>query len=104
MSDTDDPTKKYPPPEDYLTRNNLEEMLTAVVRNVITQDVLPRLDRIEHQLDHLESETGEIKQRLDQVEKGQKDLIRSFRHYKAETEGRLVEMEDRLETLESPKS
>ena len=87
---SDDPTKKYPPPEDYLTRNNLEEMLTTVVRKVIAQDVLPRLDRIE--------------QRLDQVEKGQKDLIRSFRHYKAETEGRLVEIEDRLETLESPKS
>lgn len=90
MSDTDDPTKKYPPPEDYLTCNNLEELLTAVVRKVIAQDVLPRLDRIEQQ--------------LDQVEKGQKDLIRSFRHYKAETEGRLVEIEDRLETLESPKS
>ena len=101
---SDDPTKKYPPPEDYLTRNNLEEMLTTVVRKVIAQDVLPRLDRIEQRLDHLESEAGELKQRLDQIEKGQKDLIRSFRHYKAENEGRLVEIEDRLETLESPKS
>ncbi len=27
---TDDPTKKYPPSEDYLTRSNLEEILPQI--------------------------------------------------------------------------
>ncbi len=68
------PTQKYPLAEDDLTRNNLEEILTTVARKVIAQDVLPRLDRIEHRLDHLESEVSEIKHRLNQRSQPQTGL------------------------------
>lgn len=76
---SDDPTKKYPPPEDFETRNNLKQMLTEVVKEVLAQEIIPRLDRIES--------------RLEGLERGQKELLRDFRHYKVQTDSRLLDLE-----------
>ncbi len=101
---SDDPTKKYPPPEDYLTRNNLEEMLTNVVRRVIAQDVLPRLDRMETEITEVKDRLGRVETEVHGLKIEVKDLKRDFRNYRNETFREMAELEDRVEHLEKPKT
>ena len=76
---SEDPTQNYPSPENYEARNELKQMLFEVLREVLAQEVTPRLDKIES--------------RLEAVERGQKELLRDFRLFKAQTENRLFDLE-----------
>ncbi|MBI4748987.1 MAG: hypothetical protein HY774_10895 [Acidobacteria bacterium] len=58
---SEDPTKNYPPPESYQTRNDLRQMLAEVVREALVQEVIPRFE-------HLESELADVKGRLERLE------------------------------------
>ena len=59
MSDTEDPTKKYPPAENYRTNMDLKKMLEEIIDEKL-KPVLDRLDRIEQDLKELkvEQKTG----------------------------------------------
>lgn len=94
---SEDPTRKYPSPEDYQTRNNLEELLTRVVREVVTQEVTPQFAQLNQRLDRLEAEFQALRSDF-------KELRKDFRHFWAEAQRDLVELEDRIEVLETPKS
>jgi maltodextrin utilization protein YvdJ len=52
MSDTEDPTKKYPPAESYRTNMDLKKML----EEIIDEKLKPVLDRIERDLTELKTE------------------------------------------------
>lgn len=82
----EDPTRNYPSPENYETRNELKQMLFEVLREVLAQEVTPRFDQIESRLDKIES-------RLEAVERVQKELLRDFRLSKLQTESRLFDLE-----------
>ncbi|MBI4752231.1 MAG: hypothetical protein HY774_27400 [Acidobacteria bacterium] len=97
---SEDPTRNYPSPESYETRNDLKQMLFEVLREVLAQEVIPRFDKIESRLDKIESRLDKIESRLDRiesrleaVERSQKELLRDFRLFKAQTENRLFDLE-----------
>ena len=97
---SDDPAKKYPPPENYLTRNDLEAVLVRVVRDLIVTEINPQFQELNQRVQELNREVAEVKerldkidQRLDRLEKGQRDLVGDFRHFKVETERRLYSLE-----------
>ena len=94
---SEDPTRKYPSPEDYQTRNNLEELLTRVVREVVIQEVTPQFSQLNQRLDRLEAAFQALRSDF-------KELRKDFRHFWAEAQRDLVELEDRIEVLETPKS
>lgn len=94
---SEDPTRNYPSPEDYQTRNNLEELLTRVVREVISQEVTPQFTQLNQRFDRLEAEFQALRSDF-------KELRKDFRHFRAEAQRDLVELEDRIEILETPKS
>ncbi|HMW00941.1 MAG TPA: hypothetical protein PKE58_12450 [Acidobacteriota bacterium] len=94
---SEDPTRKYPSPEDYQTRNNLEELLTRVVREVVIQEVTPQFAQLNQRLDRLEAAFQALRSDF-------KELRKDFRHFWAEAQRDLVELEDRIEVLETPKS
>lgn len=83
---SEDPTRNYPSPENYETRNDLKQMLFEVLREVLAQEVTPRFDKIESRLDRIES-------RLEALERGQKELLRDFRLFKLQTDSRLFDLE-----------
>lgn len=83
---SEDPTQKYPPPESFQTRNDLEAMLVAVVTRVIEQKIDPQFAQINQRLEQLGA-------RMARLEKGQDLLLREFRHFKKETESRLYDLE-----------
>ncbi len=82
----EDPTRKYPPPESFQTRSDLEAMLVAVVTRVIEQKIDPQFAEINQRFDRLEA-------RLERLEKGQDALLKEFRHFKKEAESRLYDLE-----------
>ncbi len=86
MSDTDDPTKKYPPPDDYKTNPMLETILARINEGFAAVD---------QRFDRLEAEIREIKTE-------QKEMRRDFRNYRREITRDLTELEDRVEALENP--
>ena len=90
---SDDPTKKYPPPENYLTRNDLEAVLVRVVRDLIVTEINPQFQELNREVAEIKNRLDKIDQRLDRLEKGQRDLVGDFRHFKVETERRLYSLE-----------
>ncbi|MBI4752129.1 MAG: hypothetical protein HY774_26885 [Acidobacteria bacterium] len=52
---SEDPTKKYPPPENYQTNMDLKKMLEEIIDEKL-KPVLDRLDRIEHDLGELKGD------------------------------------------------
>ena len=47
---SDDPTNKYPLPENYLTRNDLEAVLVRVVRDLIVTEINPQFQELNQRL------------------------------------------------------
>ena len=90
---SDDPAKKYPPPENYLTRNDLEAVLVRVVRDLIVTEINPQFQELNREVAEIKNRLDKIDQRLDRLEKGQRDLVGDFRHFKVETERRLYSLE-----------
>ncbi|MBI4752509.1 MAG: hypothetical protein HY774_28795 [Acidobacteria bacterium] len=90
---SDDPTKKYPPPENYLTRNDLEAVLVRVIRDLIVTEINPQFQELNREVAEIKGRLDKIDQRLDRLEKGQRDLVGDFRHFKVETERRLYSLE-----------
>ncbi len=85
---TDDPTKRYEPAPS--TNVDLRQMLLEVVREVIAQEVTPRLDRLEKGLTEVQSELKKLNRKLDLMGR---DV------YDARAE--VAELTDRVEALES---
>ena len=90
---SDDPTNKYPLPENYLTRNDLEAVLVRVVRDLIVTEINPQFQELNREVAEIKNRLDKIDQRLDRLEKGQRDLVGDFRHFKVETERRLYSLE-----------
>lgn len=64
MSDTEDPTKKYPPAESYRTNMDLKKMLEEIIGEKL-KPVLDQLDRIEQELTGLKAEQKAGLRKLD---------------------------------------
>lgn len=62
MSDTEDPTKKYPSPEDYKTNPMLETILTRI--NEGLDEMRAGFASVNQRLDKMETEIQELKTEL----------------------------------------